>query len=70
MDELDTLLAYEQGELGTKETLELFSGLVQSGLAWRLQGAYGRTAQRLIVGGFLTTKGEITASGKDLYEAE
>ncbi len=56
MAQLDTLgfiLAYENGELETDE--ELFAGfqrLINSGLAWTLQGHYGRTAQILIDAGY------------------
>lgn len=42
------LVAYESGELDEQETLELFEELVQTGLAWQLQGHYGRTAMYLI----------------------
>ena len=51
MDIVDKIIAYEQGDLGTEETKELFQELVDSGLAWRLQGYYGRVAQRMIDNG-------------------
>ena len=50
-DTVDRIIAYEQGELGPEETLELFQELVRTGLAWKLQGHYGRTAAALIEAG-------------------
>lgn len=47
------LVAYEQGELDEQETIELFEALVQSGLAWQLQGHYGRIAAGLIEAGVI-----------------
>lgn len=45
------IIAYESGELSHCEVIELFQHLVDSGLAWQLQGSYGRTAAALIEAG-------------------
>lgn len=42
------LTRYEAGELDEQETLELFDRLVATGLAWELQGHYGRMAVQLL----------------------
>ncbi len=42
------IIAYEQGEMGEAEVIEFFQELIDSGLAWLLQGHDGRTARRLI----------------------
>lgn len=54
MTKPQVLWDYEEGLLDFDETLELFQDLVDSGLAWRLQGSYGRTAQALLDNGYLT----------------
>lgn len=54
------IIAYEMGELNDSEALELFSKLVKNGMAWTLQGSYGRTAHDLIQAGFLDRNGNIT----------
>lgn len=54
LDEMSSIIAYEEGELDENETIELFQGLVDSGLAWQLQGHYGRTAVALIEAGYVS----------------
>jgi hypothetical protein len=53
-DEVGAIMAYEQGDLDDEGTIELFQRLVDSGLAWRLQGHYGRTAMALVKGGHIS----------------
>lgn len=47
----EKLFAFEAGEHGEDETIELFQWLINSGLAWTLHGCYGRTARDLIQAG-------------------
>ena len=44
----ESMTAYERGELDANETCQLFQELIDSGLAWNLQGHYSRTAYALI----------------------
>jgi len=53
MNYLDQIIAYEQGDLDEDEVLALFQDLVRTGLVWRLQGHYGRTARHLIEVGLI-----------------
>lgn len=61
MPDVDKIIAWESGELDEEGTLELFGGLIASGLAWSLQGTYGRTARDLIEGGYISETGEVLA---------
>lgn len=48
---IDDIIAYENGDLGEDEIIALFQTLIDNGMAWTLQGHYGRTANDLIDAG-------------------
>lgn len=48
---IDDIMRYEQGDMTQKEMVKFFQELIDSGMAWRLQGHYGRTAKALIENG-------------------
>lgn len=50
-DLLDDICAYEQGDLDDDQTIALFQHLIDNGMAWQLQGHYGRTAKAFIDAG-------------------
>jgi hypothetical protein len=54
----DQIRAFEDGDLDGDETVALFQKLVDTGIAWELQGLYGRFAAALIRDGLVTIKGK------------
>lgn len=53
MQLVDLLMKFENGEMNDQEIVDCFQELIDSGLAWELQGMYGRTAKALIDGGYI-----------------
>ena len=47
----DRIVAYETEGLSDAEFIKLFQDLINNGMAWTLQGSYGRTAKALIDNG-------------------
>lgn len=56
---VDRIMAYETGELPAEDTMKLFAELIKTGMAWELQGHYGRISQSLIDDGYIDKKGKI-----------
>ena len=52
MDIVSRIMAYEEGDLPDTEVIRLFQELIDSGMAYQLQGHYGRTAESLIEAGY------------------
>jgi hypothetical protein len=59
MPDIELIMAYEEGNLDDDGVLALFSQLIKSGAAWKLQGSYGRAAATLIERGYLDREGNI-----------
>ena len=53
MDQFDMMMAWEEGTLSDEDTVTLFQALVDNGMAWTLQGFYGRQAMALIDAGLV-----------------
>ena len=58
-DIIDYIMDYEMDQLDDFNTLKLFSELIKNGMAWSLQGHYGRTAKHLIDNEYLLANGDI-----------
>lgn len=50
-DLIEKLRQYENGEMALDEQIALFQDLIDTGVCWKLQGHYGRTAKQLIKDG-------------------
>jgi len=57
-DVINQIIEYENGNLNDEETIELFQELIDTGMAWELQGSYGRMAEYLIEQGSIKTYGD------------
>jgi hypothetical protein len=54
----DDIIAYEDGTMDREEIVPFFQRLIDCGLAWELQGSYGRMATNLIESGQCHQKSE------------
>ena len=44
----DKVIAYEEGTMGLIDTIDFFQELIDTGMAWKFQGSYGRMAMDLV----------------------
>ena len=58
MNITDKIMEFECGLLDDTGVLELFAELISNGMAWTLQGSYGRTASALIDAGYISEDGK------------
>jgi len=65
-DEVGFIVAYESGELTEDQVTDGFQHLIDNGMAWKLQGSYGRQAMRFIHDGLCHKAGETCQHGKTL----
>lgn len=48
------MMNYEEGNYDEESLIDMFQRLVNSGMAWQLQGFYGRQAKALLDAGLVT----------------
>jgi hypothetical protein len=53
-DLVGQIIDYECGTMDEEEAVSFFQSLIDNGMAWTLQGSYGRTAKALIDAGHCT----------------
>ena len=58
MVDVNKIMKYESGDMNEDEVIDFFQELVDTGMAWTLQGSYGRTAKALIDYGWVSTPHE------------
>lgn len=56
---VDWIMQFESGEISEKNFFKLFSHLIKTGMAWTLQGFYGRTANAVIKQGYIDKQGNV-----------
>ena len=56
---VDKICRYEEGQMTDEEMISFFQELVNNGMAWSLQGHYGRTAMYLIENGYVQMPEEL-----------
>jgi hypothetical protein len=68
MPDLDKMIQWEEGTLPYADYITLFQDLVNSGLAWQLQGAYGREAAALLDSGEISSPFQVVADSESESE--
>lgn len=58
-DLVESIIRYEEGDMDEAEALQFFGFLIRTGVAWELQGSYGRGAAALIRDGLVSPQGEV-----------
>lgn len=67
MSLMQRVLEYESEAQSLEWVLKLFADLIATGLAWQLQGHYGREARAYIENGLISPQGDINW---DVYDEE
>lgn len=69
MDLMNRVVQYESEENSLEWIVQLFADLIATGLAWQLQGRYGREAKAMIDEGIITVQGDVNWDHYEEYYA-
>ena len=56
MPDINDIIDYENGDMDWDRIVDFFQTLINSGMCWKLQGHYGRTASQLIMDGYCSPR--------------
>lgn len=62
------IMAWENGEMSEVDEIKFFSELIATGMAWQLQGCYGRAAMSFMENGIISRNGQILVNLDGIYE--
>jgi len=62
------IMAWENGEMSEVDEIKFFSELIATGMAWQLQGCYGRTAASFIQNNVISRNGQILVNLDEIYD--
>ncbi len=68
MPNVSAIIEYEEGTLDDDQVVELFADLIKNGTCWKLQGSYGRMAERLIEAKVIDHQGNINPDWRENAE--
>lgn len=60
MDLVDSIIRFENGDMDEEEVINFVQALIDTGMAWQLQGSYGRLAAQYIRAGHCTAPASTT----------
>ncbi len=69
MPSITDIIDFENGEMDEDQMAEFFQGMINTGIVWKLQGIYGRTAVALIEAGECVTADDY-AAGEAIREED
>lgn len=69
MDLMQRVVQYESEANSLEWIVQLFADLIATGLAWQLQGRYGREAKAMIDEGIITVQGDVNWDHYEEYYA-
>lgn len=64
---VEDIVAWENGQMNLEQETKFFSKLIKSGMAWSLQGMYGRRAMSFIEAGIIDKSGKVNRKKLDEF---